>query len=70
MTITITGAAYAPLWETTQAAIVQALGVEDGRLTRISRPDGQCNYRAKGVYVLEFIPLPTGDAVQVQLEVI
>lgn len=68
MTITLTGAVRAPHWKTLQKAIVQALDT-DGRLTRISRNDGRCDYTAKGAYTLTFTPRDYGDEVIIKLVV-
>jgi len=67
MTITIDNTRIAPSWEALQTVIATALNL-DGRLTRIARPDGQCNYRAHGLYHCTFTP-DRGDAVQIMLTV-
>lgn len=68
VSIKISGVAQAPMWETLQALIVEALNKE-GRMTRIARPDGLCDYRAHGVYHVTFVP-EVGDEVEVILEVL
>lgn len=67
MTITITGAKQAPMWETTQRVVREATG-QSGKLTRIARTDKVCDYRATGEYELTFIP-ETGDEIPVKLSV-
>ena len=41
-------------WPEIERAIGALVGESDGRLTRISRPDGQANYRAYGQYELTY----------------
>jgi hypothetical protein len=67
MTIRISGVKQAPLWVTTQRVIRETLNTE-GQLTRITRPDGQCNYREIGEYHLTFTP-DNGDNVTIKLQV-
>ena len=69
MTITITGAKHAPSWETLQHLLNQTTGQEYGRLVRIARPDGQCDYSAPGKYELSF-RTDNRDIIPVNLEVI
>jgi len=55
MEIVIKGAQWTPEWETLQSMLIQATGAASGKLTRISREDGKCDYRAPGVYNLTFL---------------
>lgn len=41
-------------WPEIQRAIGVLVGESSGRLTRIYRPDGLCNYRTHGVYALTY----------------
>lgn len=68
MRIQITGATIAPTWNTIQRLIRETLNTDTGRLTRIARPDGQCNYRECASYACTFTP-ETGDAIAVDIEV-
>ncbi len=70
MMIAITGARFTPGWETLQQVIREVVGEEapDGLLTRIRRVDGQCNYRAPGLYDVEYVPL-RGDVIKIVLDV-
>ena len=72
MTIIITGCKkYTPKWETIQQVIRDTTSIDgenNGRLTRISRRDGGCNYRLPGKYDLTFIP-NVGDAITIELDV-
>jgi hypothetical protein len=57
--ITAEGAKHAPSWETFQL-FLRALLDEDpasnlGRITRIRRQDGGCDYRAAGLYDVLFV---------------
>jgi hypothetical protein len=57
MTVTVDGGDYRraeTLWEPLQVFLGAVVG-EPGRLTRISRTDGGCNYRSAGMYRLEFV---------------
>jgi hypothetical protein len=67
MNIVILGANTAPSWEALQGVISTSLGRE-GVLTRIQRPDNQCNYRAPGQYICRFTPYE-GDEVTVSLQI-
>jgi len=55
MDITITHCRYAPRWETLQQMIRETTNEPEGLLVRISRIDGGCDYRAIGVYTLDFL---------------
>jgi hypothetical protein len=59
ITLTLAGLSLMPTWVTIQSLVRESLNTE-GRLTRIVRPDGGCNYRATGVYHATFTP-STGD---------
>lgn len=65
MTIIIRGVSTTPKWETIQRLVEEIIG--DGLLTRISRVDNGYNYRAPGAYVVDFMSLPTGDIVPVNI---
>jgi len=54
VTITLTGCVCAPRWEGLEMALKESLDAPRGYLTRISRDDGGCDYRALGTYTLEF----------------
>ena len=54
MEITITHCRYAPKWESLQTVIREATNDHGGRLVKIDREDGGCNYRETGVYHLLF----------------
>jgi hypothetical protein len=54
MNIIITHCRYAPKWDTLQRIIREATNELNGELTRISRTDGGCDYRALGEYDLDF----------------
>ena len=54
MKITITHARYAPSWSALEKVIQETTNDEDGRLSRVARRDNGCNYRAPGVYDLDF----------------
>jgi hypothetical protein len=41
-------------WPSIEEAIGALTGETDGVLTRISRPDGKCNYRDYGTYELTY----------------
>ena len=67
MKITIEGSAVeTPRWGTIQRVLRELLNDDDGKLTRIARPDGRANYRALGVYELTFVGK---DSTDVTLEV-
>lgn len=53
--ITIVGSSITSSWQTLQQLIRELLNIE-GRLTRIHRNDGNCNYHDKGDYTLTFTP--------------
>jgi hypothetical protein len=63
MNITLTGVHGTPTWKGLQRLINEALDTP-GRLTRIRRDDGGCNYRTHGAYTLTFTP-NTGDAIEI-----
>ena len=54
MDIVITHCRYAPRWETLETMIREATNEADGRLVRIKRKDNGVDYRAIGVYRLDF----------------
>lgn len=57
MTITVTDCAPGrseAFWTEIERAIGVLCGEADGRLTRIARPDGNCNYRTYGIYHLTY----------------
>jgi hypothetical protein len=60
MNITITGARYAPRWDTLQVLIREMMADPSATIVRISRLDGGCDYRALGRYALG---VRTGDVV-------
>lgn len=67
------GGLIAPCWESIQS-IVRSMLKDDsedstGKLTRIARVDAGCNYRAPGLYNLEYVPT-IGDTVLITLEVV
>jgi hypothetical protein len=68
MQITINGTiGQGPSWGALDKVLASMLG--DGRLTRIARRDGACNYRhSSGVYDLTFVP-DVGDATDIVLNV-
>ena len=53
MKIVITHCRYTPKWESLQQIIREATNDESATLTRISRKDGGCDYRAPGEYDLD-----------------
>lgn len=58
MTITVEGSwpkRALGFWPAIEQAIGALCGETDGKLTRINRPDGQCDYRAHGEYELTYI---------------
>lgn len=67
--LTIEGSNVAPTWEVIQA-MIQSIHNKDcqGRLTRISRLDGGCNYRGIGDYLTEYTP-EIGDSFDVLIHV-
>ena len=54
MEITITHCRYAPKWESLEQVIREATNEPEGRLVKIDRADGRCNYRNPGLYHLRF----------------
>jgi hypothetical protein len=54
MRITINHCRYAPRWETINQVIREATNDPKGQLIRISRRDNGCDYRAPGIYDLDF----------------
>jgi hypothetical protein len=57
LTITVTNSrpmASDSFWPEIERAIGVLTGEADGKLTRIARPDGQCNYRDYGRYELTY----------------
>lgn len=54
-------------WTEIEKAIGVLVGESDGVLTRISRPDGQCNYRAHGTYELQYSAPWSEHAVTLEL---
>lgn len=69
LTISIVGGRYnvsVNFWNHLESAIASLSGHDAGRLTRIARPDGRCDYRSDGEYDLVFTP-ESGDDVVVSL---
>jgi len=54
MEITITQCTNAPKWETLEQIIREVTANQRGRLVKIDREDGRCDYRAPGVYNIGF----------------
>lgn len=54
MQITIDHCHYTPKWETIQQVIREATNKPNGRLVKIERADGKCDYRQPGTYHLGF----------------
>jgi hypothetical protein len=52
--ITITHCRYAPKWESLEKVIREATNEPEGRLVKIDRADGRCNYSKPGLYHLRF----------------
>lgn len=62
------GIAFGPSWDDLQS-LVRGMLNTPGVFTRISRRDGQANYRANhGVYDITFIP-SSGDATEIEVTV-
>jgi hypothetical protein len=54
MEITITHCRYAPKWESLEKVIREATNEPEGRLVKIDRADGRCDYSKPGLYHLRF----------------
>jgi len=57
----------APAWETLQKLVGEVVA-EDGIFTRIDRTDRNCDYRAPGVYEVDY-RLGNGAKVRIELTV-
>ncbi len=68
MHIKFAGVERAPSWESLEKLICDMLATE-GRLTKIERLDGRCDYRAPGDYELTFRPEGEADIVEIGLSV-
>ena len=65
--ITISGVVQAPKWDTLQDLLRESLKDKQALLTRISRPDNRCDYRANGDYELSILTM--GEIIEAQLKV-
>ena len=55
-------------WTEIERAVGVLCGEPDGKLMRLSRPDGQCNYRAHGVYELTYTAPESEHKVTLELK--
>ena len=54
MEVTITHCRYAPSWVSLQRVLRETTNDPGGIIKKVTREDNKCNYRAPGVYNLDF----------------